>query len=114
MEKRYPANYIVHSTAPAYRENRVLVSARDTTTTTYVVHAFFRPVPYHCYAGTCNSFNGSCVCDAESDPVAKPIVLEFALPRQGDVRHGIQLGLCGNEKRWPRLQRAKLFPVSCA
>ena len=60
-----PAIYIMHSTAPAYQENRVLVSACDTTTTTYVVHAFFRPVPCDCYAGTCNSFDGSCVCDAE-------------------------------------------------
>ena len=60
-----PAIYIMHSTAPAYQENRVLVSVCDTTTTTYVVHAFFRPVPCDCYAGTCNSFDGSCVCDAE-------------------------------------------------
>ena len=35
------------------------------------------------------------VCMMRStDPVAKPIVLECALPRQEDVRHGIQLGLC--------------------
>ena len=62
--KAVPANYIGHSTAAAYQENRVLVSARDATTTTYVVHAFLQPVPCDCYAGTCNAFDG-CVCDAE-------------------------------------------------
>ena len=65
--KVVPAIYIVHSTAPAYqkKKNRVLVSACDTTTTTYVVHAFLWPVPCNFYAGTCNSFDGSCLCDAE-------------------------------------------------
>ena len=41
--KAAPAIYTVHSTAPAYQEIRVLVSARDATTTTYIVHAFFQP-----------------------------------------------------------------------
>ena len=41
--KSAPAIYTVHSTAPAYQEIRVLVSACDATTTTYVVHAFFSP-----------------------------------------------------------------------
>ena len=39
--KAAPAIYTVHSTAPAYQNNRVIVSARDATTTTYVAHAFF-------------------------------------------------------------------------
>ena len=38
-----PAIYTLHSTAPAYQKFRVLVSARDATTTTYIVHAFFQP-----------------------------------------------------------------------
>ena len=42
-------------------KERVLVSARDATTTTNVVHTFFQPVLCDCYAGTCNAFNGSCV-----------------------------------------------------
>ena len=62
--KAAPAIYTVHSTAPAYQEKRVLVSTRDATTTTYVSHTFFQPVPCDCYAGTCNAFDGSCVCDA--------------------------------------------------
>ena len=41
--KAAPAIYTVHSTAPAYQEIRMLVSARDATTTTYIVHAFFQP-----------------------------------------------------------------------
>ena len=41
--KAAPAIYTVHSTAPAYQEIWVLVSARDATTTIYVVHAFFQP-----------------------------------------------------------------------
>ena len=57
--KAAPAIYTVPSTAPAYQEIRVLVSARDATTTTYVVHAFFQPVV------PCDAFHGSCMCDAE-------------------------------------------------
>ena len=38
-----------------------------------------------------------CVTRSRTDPVAMPIVLEYALPRQGDVRHSIQLGLMCNE-----------------
>ena len=84
--KAAPAIYTVHSTAPAYQENRVLVSARDVTTTTFVVHTSFEPVPCDCYAGTCNAFDSSCVCDAEwCVPVAMPIVLEVCLPRQGKM-----------------------------
>ena len=41
--KTAPATYTVHSTAPAYQEIRVIVLARNATTTTYVVHAFFQP-----------------------------------------------------------------------
>ena len=57
--KAAPAIYTVHSTAPAYQNNRVIVSARDATTTTYVAHAFFQPVLCDCYAGTCDAFDGS-------------------------------------------------------
>ena len=42
-KKTAPAIYTVHSTAPAYQKIGVLVSARDATTTTCVVHAFFQP-----------------------------------------------------------------------
>ena len=41
--KAATAIYTVHSTAPAYQEIRVLVSARVATTTMYVVHAFCQP-----------------------------------------------------------------------
>ena len=87
------------STDPAYHENKELVSARDTTTTTYVVHAFFRPVPCDCYAGTAVilSMAPVGVTQSSTDPVAKPIVLECALPQQENVRHGIQLKLMCKE-----------------
>ena len=52
VETAAPATYTVHSTAPAYQEIKVLFSARDVTTTTYVVHSFFQQVPCDCYAGT--------------------------------------------------------------
>ena len=84
--KAAPAIHTVHSTAPAYQEIRVLVSARDATTTTNVVHAFFQPVPCDCYAGTCNAFDGSCVCDAEwYGSSCNAHCPGSALPRQGDV-----------------------------
>ena len=41
-----------------------------------------------------------------------PSSWKCALPRQGDVRHGIRLKLClQRDVRWPRLQRAKLSPL---
>ena len=58
-----PVTCTIHSIAPAYQKIRVLVSDREATITTYVVHAFFQPVPCDCYAGTCNAFDGSCVRD---------------------------------------------------
>ena len=91
----------------------MLVSARDRTTTTYVVHAFFQTVPCDCYAGTCVPFVGSCVC------VTRIVRSSFNAHCPGNVpchdggvvQHGIRLGL-----REPRLQRAKLSlpPLSSA
>ena len=70
--KAAPAIYTVHSTAPAYQNNRVIVSARDATATTYVADAFFYKfcvivtlVPVMLLTHLCGT-----------DPVAKPIVLE--------------------------------------
>ena len=95
----------------------MLVSARDATTTTYVVHTFFQPVPCDCYAGTCNAFDGSCVSDAEWYVSSCNVHCPGSVPchdREG-VRHGIRLGLCvQRDVRWPRLQRAKLSPLSSA
>ena len=114
--KAAPAIYTVHSTSPAYQENRVLVSARDATTTIYVVHAFFQPVPCNCYAHTCNAFDSSCMCDAEWYKSSCNAHCPGSGPcHDRDVRHGIRLGLCvQRDVRWPRLQRAKLSPLSSA
>ena len=114
--KAAPATYTVHSTAPAYQEIKVLISASDVTTTTYVVHAFFQPVPGDCYAGTCNPFVGSCVCDADSTfQLQCPLSWKCALPRRERcaTRHpaGAQVQ---RDVRGSRLQRAKLSPLSSA
>ena len=109
-----PAIYTVHLTAPAY-QNRVIVSARDATTTTSVAHAFFQPVPCICYADTCKAFDGSCVCHAGTDPVAMSIVLEVCLATTGicATQHPAR-AVCAM-KRWsPRLQRAELSTLSSA
>ena len=116
MGKAAPVIYTVHSTAPAYQENRVLVSARDATTTTYVVHAFFQPVPCDCYANNCNAFDGSCMCAwSGTFQLQGPLSWKYALPRQGRCATRIRLGLClQRDVRWPNLQRAKLSPLSSA
>ena len=88
MEKRHPPSTCAldSSRVPEYR---VIVSARDATTTTYVAHAFFQPVPSDCYAGTCNSVDGSCVCTRSGTfQLQCPLSLKYTLP------HGIRLGMC--------------------
>ena len=53
--KAVPANYIVHSTAPTYQENRVLVSAHNNLRRARLLLA--SSVCF--YVGTCNSFDCS-------------------------------------------------------
>ena len=61
-----------------YPNTRVIVSARDATTTSYIAHAFFQPFPCDCYAGTCHTFDSSwSAARGGTDPVAMPIVLEY-------------------------------------
>ena len=110
------AIYTVHSTAPAYQENRVLVSARDTTTTTYVctpsfsqfcvivtlVPVMLSTAPVCVHEVVRSSFNARC-------PGSVPC------HNREVVRHGIRLGMCVQRYvRWPKLQRAKLSPLSSA
>ena len=98
MGKAAPAIYTVHSTAPAYQENRVLVSARDATTTTYVVHALFQPVPCNCYTNTCDAFDGSCVWAwSGTFQLQCPLSWKYALPRQGGCATRIRLRCVCNE-----------------
>ena len=82
MEKWLPPYTPVHSTAPAYQNNRVIVSARDATTTTYVAHAFsfrqFRVIVT--LVPVMLSMAPVCVTRSGTNPVAMPIVLEYSLP----------------------------------
>ena len=98
------SGYTVHSTAPAYQNNRVIVSARDATTTTYVAHAFFQPVPCDCYAGTCNAFDGSWVCNAEwygssCNAHCPGITLPITFSKIGPV-HSVEIALRTFRARW--------------
>ena len=71
----------------------------------------------NCYAGTCNAFDGSCVCDAEWYGSSFKAHCPGVCPchDRGDVRHGTRLELCvQRDVRLPRLQRAKLSPLSSA
>ena len=85
-------------------------------TTTYVVHAFLQPVPCNCHANSCNAFNGSCVCAwSGTFQLQCPLSWKYALPRQGRCATRIRLGLCVQRNaRWPKLQRAKVSPLSSA
>ena len=91
------------------QENKVLISACDATTTTYVVHAFFQPVPCFCYAHT---FDGSGGVGMEwYVPVAMPIVLEICPATTGEMDDTHLAEVCTTRRSGAQNPTCEVVPI---
>ena len=92
------------------------MSARNATTTTNVVPAFFQPVPCNCYANTCNASRRLLCLGMEwYVPVAMPICPE-SLPchDREDVRHASGWCVCATRRSVTQIATVEMSPLSSA